>query len=222
MLVYRTCATCYKPETKKVKYSRCGACKKPAYCSKECQAKDWPNHKRTCKFQSENRESLPAKGTEGRDLLKDIKKWFAKHTQLLLYAAVHAMKVYGPADVHLVKTHMLVLELQPAPSGRPAEFVYKYAGLRETKDPRYELSADTCNALASRAQENRLWFTMYVKCDAAVYLAPISIELGPRMQYIVGFGPPDTEWNGFLRRAIDKTLEAKDGKKIKILERIAN
>ena len=28
---------------------QCGACKTEYYCSKECQAKDWPNHKNSCK-----------------------------------------------------------------------------------------------------------------------------------------------------------------------------
>ena len=28
---------------------KCGACKTEYYCSKECQAKDWPNHKNSCK-----------------------------------------------------------------------------------------------------------------------------------------------------------------------------
>lgn len=29
-------------------YGRCGRCLKVAYCSKECQEKDWQNHKTKC------------------------------------------------------------------------------------------------------------------------------------------------------------------------------
>ncbi|KAH7398597.1 hypothetical protein BKA66DRAFT_407497 [Pyrenochaeta sp. MPI-SDFR-AT-0127] len=39
-----TCSTCDKPATDK-----CGGCKAITYCSKDCQIKDWPKHKKTCK-----------------------------------------------------------------------------------------------------------------------------------------------------------------------------
>ncbi|KAJ7792398.1 hypothetical protein B0H14DRAFT_2931313 [Mycena olivaceomarginata] len=106
ILAFRTCATCYKAETKELKYQRCGACQKPAYCSKECQKKAWPTHKKTCKLEMKNRESLPAKGTDERNTLSDIKKWFAKHTQLLAYAATHAMKLHDLANLSMITTHM--------------------------------------------------------------------------------------------------------------------
>lgn len=39
----RTCAVCDKAAK-----SRCGRCKTTAYCSKECQNKDWREHKQRC------------------------------------------------------------------------------------------------------------------------------------------------------------------------------
>ena len=39
------CSTCDKEKCT----LKCGACKTNYYCSKECQAKDWPAHKATCK-----------------------------------------------------------------------------------------------------------------------------------------------------------------------------
>lgn len=39
-----TCTSCSKPAANK-----CGGCKTLSYCSKDCQSKDWPNHKATCK-----------------------------------------------------------------------------------------------------------------------------------------------------------------------------
>ncbi|KAJ6495273.1 hypothetical protein C8R45DRAFT_165687 [Mycena sanguinolenta] len=106
ILVRRSCAACYKPETKELKHRMCGSCQKDAYCSKECQKEQWPIHKKTCQLQRENRESLPAHGTEARYTLGDIKKWFSKHTQLLVYATINAMKLHDRANVRMIKTHV--------------------------------------------------------------------------------------------------------------------
>jgi hypothetical protein len=48
----KACKTCGKlkaelsKEEKKLK--TCGKCKRVAYCSKECQKKDWKGHKKNC------------------------------------------------------------------------------------------------------------------------------------------------------------------------------
>jgi hypothetical protein len=39
----KLCAVCYKSQTQ-----RCGRCKKVYYCSRQCQTRDWPVHKRKC------------------------------------------------------------------------------------------------------------------------------------------------------------------------------
>ncbi|KAF8190340.1 hypothetical protein K438DRAFT_1831891 [Mycena galopus ATCC 62051] len=221
ILAYRTCATCYKPETKELKHRRCGKCQKPAYCSKECQREGWPTHKKTCQLQLQNRESLPAKGTEERDALSDIKRWFSKHTQLLVYTAMNAMKLHHPANVHMIKTHMLAVVLEPAPSGTHGDFVYKSAALRKTRDPEYRLTEAECAALADLPCEGgRYRLIIYIRSSAAVYLAPISVEFGLAMQHVGRFGPPDNDWKGFLERAINKTLEPEDGSRIKRLQEL--
>ncbi|KAJ7792405.1 hypothetical protein B0H14DRAFT_2931359 [Mycena olivaceomarginata] len=179
---FRTCAACYKPETKYLRYQRCGACQRASYCSRECQKKDWRAHKQTCQIQSKNRESFPAKGTKQRNtLLSDIKKWYSKHTQLLVYAAMHSMKLHDPANLPMVKTHMLVVELEPAPSGNHGDFVDSYAGLHEFGEPKYGLTAPACAALVTShvgLERDRHRLTMYVRSGAAVYVAPISVVLG--------------------------------------------
>ncbi|KAJ7754490.1 hypothetical protein B0H16DRAFT_1458983 [Mycena metata] len=158
ILAFRTCAVCYKPETKKVKFGRCGKCKKPAYCSVECQKKGWKTHKETCRFQAENRESLPARGTQERDMLSGIKKWFSKHTQLLVYVGTHAMGLQNPARAaSMLATHMLVLILDPSPSGVHGDFIFKAAAVSAMQE--YGLNDATCAALAKRvsdvAKDNR-------------------------------------------------------------------
>ncbi|KAJ7167662.1 hypothetical protein C8R46DRAFT_1034310 [Mycena filopes] len=42
----RVCTNCLATESD---LSRCGRCKRSAYCSKECQVKHWPMHKPWCK-----------------------------------------------------------------------------------------------------------------------------------------------------------------------------
>lgn len=43
--ISRVCAVCDIPVEQRLK---CGKCKKVCYCSKECQAQDWPEHKQVC------------------------------------------------------------------------------------------------------------------------------------------------------------------------------
>jgi len=44
----RICSNCKKGETEDHKMDACGRCKVTYYCSKECQRKDWPVHKKFC------------------------------------------------------------------------------------------------------------------------------------------------------------------------------
>ncbi|KAJ7691807.1 hypothetical protein B0H17DRAFT_1133589 [Mycena rosella] len=216
ILAHRTCAFCYKSETKTHKFDRCGACLRPAYCSKDCQKKDWKKHKRTCQLQAQNRESLPVKGTPERDMLADIKKWFSKHTQLLIYVGTHAMRLHNPANASQTKTHVLFIELEPVPSGERGDFMFKAGVIRRMDE--CGLDSATCAALADRAdeaaQDRRYSIVMYVRSGVAVYLAPITVEKCNALEYAVRFGPPDTECMGFLERAIDKTLTKEDSTRI--------
>ncbi|KAJ6588802.1 hypothetical protein B0H19DRAFT_1101206 [Mycena capillaripes] len=222
ILVYRTCAVCYKSETKKVKFPRCGACKKPAYCTKECQRKDWMDHKKTCHLQAQNRESRPERGTEVRDMLSDIKTWFSKHTQLMIYAGTHAMQLHNPANVSVLKTHMLVIQLEPAPSGKRGDFVYKSIALRGMRE--YGLDDTTCAGLVQRvdaaAKDQRHSLTMYVRSGAAGYLAPITVQWCNAFEHAVRFGPPDLGWEKFFERAVNKTLEEGDRTRITRLQQL--
>ncbi|KAJ7147171.1 hypothetical protein C8R43DRAFT_543572 [Mycena crocata] len=222
ILAYRTCSACYKSENKKIKFRRCGACQKAAYCSVDCQKKDWKNHKTRCHLQAQNREALPTRGTPERDLLSDIKKWFAKHTQLLVYCAMHAMQPHDPARISQIKTHMLLLKLDPAPGDNRGEFVFKSAAIVRMSDR--GLDDATCAALAGRAddaaRDRRYSLTMYVQSGVSVYLAPITIERCGPIEHLVRFGLPDGNWKDFLERAINKDLKAEDEVRIKRMQEI--
>jgi hypothetical protein len=43
------CACCHKRENQKNRFKACGACKMVFYCCKDCQVKNWNNHKTFCK-----------------------------------------------------------------------------------------------------------------------------------------------------------------------------
>eukprot|EP01055_Gregarina_sp_Pseudo9_P004529 Gregarina_sp_Pseudo_9__4528@NODE_46_length_5037_cov_13_741297_g43_i0_p4_GENE_NODE_46_length_5037_cov_13_741297_g43_i0NODE_46_length_5037_cov_13_741297_g43_i0_p4_ORF_typecomplete_len251_score48_73zfMYND/PF01753_18/7_9e13zfC6H2/PF15801_5/0_007Meleagrin/PF08189_11/3_2e03Meleagrin/PF08189_11/0_042DUF3846/PF12957_7/0_13zfC2HCIx2C/PF10782_9/5_8zfC2HCIx2C/PF10782_9/7_5e02_NODE_46_length_5037_cov_13_741297_g43_i017112463 len=42
------CANCFKERASGTKLSKCGGCRKVAYCSVDCQKADWTYHKRLC------------------------------------------------------------------------------------------------------------------------------------------------------------------------------
>jgi hypothetical protein len=44
----RACSNCGKREKKLLKWKKCAKCQASFYCSRECQLKDWPGHKKTC------------------------------------------------------------------------------------------------------------------------------------------------------------------------------
>lgn len=48
MIFHRSCAGCGKMDTPEAKFKRCSMCRVPAYCSAECQRKDWPKHRVGC------------------------------------------------------------------------------------------------------------------------------------------------------------------------------
>ncbi|KAJ7151814.1 hypothetical protein C8R43DRAFT_1004439 [Mycena crocata] len=46
--MHAACTTCLKREGPGVELRRCGKCKSICYCSKQCQTKNWPEHKKMC------------------------------------------------------------------------------------------------------------------------------------------------------------------------------
>ncbi|KAF8190366.1 hypothetical protein K438DRAFT_923652 [Mycena galopus ATCC 62051] len=205
-----TCATCHKPETQDLKHSKCARCHKAAYCSKECQKRDWSAHKQTCELRLETHQCLfkeSALGTKVRDTLSDLEKWVSKRTQCLAYAAINAMELHNRANIPMIKTHLLVVVLEPAPSGVRGAFIYNFCALRETADG---VTAAARAALANIPDEgglDRYRIVTQVCSGTTVYLATISVDLGPA---IVRYGPPNKDWKGFLERAINKTLNTND------------
>jgi hypothetical protein len=60
----RSCALarCGAREEHPSHFKCCVACRVPAYCGKECQTEDWPNHKAACKAARKAKEQASSDG----------------------------------------------------------------------------------------------------------------------------------------------------------------
>ncbi len=63
----KMCDMCQTPETEGKKLMKCARCKNKFYCGKECQVKDWPEHKKNCK---KIKQTLPTVSLEDIKALK--------------------------------------------------------------------------------------------------------------------------------------------------------
>ncbi|KAL9178898.1 hypothetical protein ACHAXT_011871 [Thalassiosira profunda] len=63
------CSVCRKKSERK-KLLQCSRCEMIQYCSKECQVKDWPNHKDACRHNATEHEKMVQIAKEGK-----IKQW---------------------------------------------------------------------------------------------------------------------------------------------------
>ncbi|KAF9475460.1 hypothetical protein BDN70DRAFT_814041 [Pholiota conissans] len=62
------CSVCHKTESKEGNIKRCSRCRDRFYCGRDCQASDWPTHKRTCGAISSRSQNAP-----------DAPKWYDKY-----------------------------------------------------------------------------------------------------------------------------------------------
>ena len=59
LIIEMSCAQCH---TTGFDLRKCSRCRLVHYCSKDCQAKNWPIHKSYCKYQEQNKTD----DTEGK------------------------------------------------------------------------------------------------------------------------------------------------------------
>src|ERR1700761_1172361 len=132
------------------------------------------------------------------------------------------MRLHDPSRVAMLKTHMFVINLEPASLDNEtrANFTFKSAAVCSMRE--HGLDDDICAGLLQRVnqveKDRRNSLTMYVRSGDAVYIAPITIPRCNGLEHAMRFGPPDDGWEGFLERAINNTLEEGDRFRVECLK----
>ena len=74
-IIEMSCAQCH---TTGFNLRKCSRCRLVYYCSKDCQAKNWPIHKSYCKYQEQNKTD----DTEGK--VNQYLYWFNQLTSIYM------------------------------------------------------------------------------------------------------------------------------------------
>ncbi|PPQ81977.1 hypothetical protein CVT25_014628 [Psilocybe cyanescens] len=118
----KQCQQCFKSDSKEAPLQTCAKCKRAHYCSRECQVKDWKNHKRLCAMNREMRaamksddvlidETLATIGMTIADGENKMKKWVQYYKAALGISVVHALRLQTTPEACL--THLLTFTLVP-------------------------------------------------------------------------------------------------------------
>ncbi|KDQ52158.1 hypothetical protein JAAARDRAFT_210715 [Jaapia argillacea MUCL 33604] len=121
----KQCQTCFKAEAPGSRLLSCSACKKVHYCDKECQKKDWGNHKTTCKKLVEAKDRMKSDAVVGSSetsatpsmpsgfmIEKHLKPWIQIHRSIMFFATVNALTLQRTPKKF--ETHTLSIDLTPA------------------------------------------------------------------------------------------------------------
>ncbi|KAF8598543.1 hypothetical protein BDV93DRAFT_526713 [Ceratobasidium sp. AG-I] len=138
----RTCAGrgCGRTSASGVRLRVCARCKTSHYCSTDCQAKDWSDHKLICNTNSSVDQvfrllSGPTPGglSETARLSSDLRRWEALHTSTFITSCIHSMNLCD--DPQNLFKHALLVKLVPRESsGHRTKFSVAFAELKPFDD----------------------------------------------------------------------------------------
>ncbi|KAJ6578839.1 hypothetical protein DFH09DRAFT_1449104 [Mycena vulgaris] len=115
----RPCGKCLKPPPKGgPAFAKCGQCGTTGYCSRECQAAHWKEHKPVCK----QRVALMARLAEKREAARlagrrfttplTLQEWYRNNGCAIEYAAFHVLELYKGKAASLLSTHIAVFTVR--------------------------------------------------------------------------------------------------------------
>ncbi|RDB25158.1 hypothetical protein Hypma_007661 [Hypsizygus marmoreus] len=107
------CSYCHASVGRK-NVKTCGECRNVRYCSKRCQAKAWPDHKKCCT--GDVRQAV-AGDPVGTALLEGLTKWTNDWRDALQSWSLWAMNLHNYPEDRLA-THIFVVELETRPGAR--------------------------------------------------------------------------------------------------------
>ncbi|KAJ7030471.1 hypothetical protein C8F04DRAFT_961680 [Mycena alexandri] len=116
----RACGTCHKtPASMGVQeFSKCASCGMTRYCSRQCQASDWKEHKAICKERVAQVGRLAAQRETARVAGKrfctpmTIQTWYRNQSAAIEHAAFHILEVYKGPKASLLRTHVAVFTVR--------------------------------------------------------------------------------------------------------------
>ena len=118
---YYKCEHCSK---KGEKMSHCSKCGTGNYCSKECQAARWPDHKKVCKqrMEAKQRQTQKADDTLGTGMVTAFTAWATRNRHWLTHLAAATLPAPPRND-----SHVLYLELHCCKSSPDGEAKPRFA-----------------------------------------------------------------------------------------------
>ncbi|KAI0077804.1 zf-MYND-domain-containing protein [Panus rudis PR-1116 ss-1] len=172
----RRCTTCYTAAADKP-LKACSRCKSAAYCSRECQKKDWPRHKPACNHNADLAEALKghAETLEGQlqrftlpdgitlyELDQRLEKWVRFHNTTLMVVTMHAIRV--TEDLMRARTHVLYITLRARPRKEHGDSAGKFFAIKDAqvlsiaearkKEAPWPESLDQLNSLQEDSEAN--------------------------------------------------------------------
>ncbi|KAJ7456944.1 hypothetical protein FB451DRAFT_598744 [Mycena latifolia] len=115
----RPCGKCLKaPPKGSPAFAKCGQCATTGYCSRECQAAHWKEHKPVCKQRvaqaarlAEQREAARLAGTRFCTPVT-LQTWYRNNSAAIEYAAFHALELHKGPRASLRATHLAVFTVK--------------------------------------------------------------------------------------------------------------
>ncbi|KAA1476069.1 hypothetical protein DENSPDRAFT_932779 [Dentipellis sp. KUC8613] len=93
---------------------QCSKCKRVRYCSKECQTKAWPTHKKSCRATVALLESLST-DPDGVALNAALSRWISIWRPVLMKFAVAGLNLPNNTAEDRLATHIVVIEIERRP-----------------------------------------------------------------------------------------------------------